>query len=104
MLSAFALLGTLAGLAFSFALLFPPTLIPRFHNHPSTPAIFLVNLFYDWIFIGWVTSFIGASIRPASPAFYPPVYPRRMVPSHSPAAAYSAVSILTPHAPYRRAR
>jgi Superinfection immunity protein len=104
MLSAFVALGTLVGFAFAFALLFLPTLVAKSRNHPNTPAIFLVNLFFGWTFIGWVVSLIWACTRPAQPVFYAPVYPMVIAPSHHPAVANSAVSILPPSSPYRRAR
>ena len=54
MLSLVAVFGTLTGLAFSLALLFLPTLVAKSRHHPNTAAIFLVNLFFGWTFIGWV--------------------------------------------------
>ena len=104
MLSAFVALGTLVGLAFSLALLFLPTLVARSRNHPNTLPIFLVNLFFGWTFVGWMVALIWASTRPANPLLYAPVYPTVMAPSHQPAVAKSAVSILPPSLPYRRAR
>jgi hypothetical protein len=98
MLSAFVLLGTAAGLAFSLALLFLPTLVARSRNHPNTPAIFLVNLFFGWTFLGWVIALIWACTRPAIPVLYAPVYPQY------PAVRNAAVSILPPRMPYRGAR
>ncbi len=103
MLSLVAVFGTLTGLAFSLALLFLPTLVARSRHHPNTAAIFLVNLFFGWTFIGWVIALIWACIRPAAAVFYAPVYPAVMVPRQYPAVANSAVSILPP-TPYRRAR
>lgn len=104
MLSAFVALGTLVGLAFSLALLFLPTLVANSRRHPNTLAIFLVNLFFGWTFIGWVVSLIWACTRPAAPVLYAPMYPAVMVPPHYPAVANSAVSILPPASPYRGAR
>ena len=104
MLSAFVALGTLVGFAFALALLFLPTLIAKSRNHPNTLPIFLVNLFFGWTFIGWVISLVWACTRPAQPVLYAPVYSAVMASSHPPAAAYSAVSILPPSSPYRRAR
>ena len=98
MLSLVAIFGTLAGLAFSLALLFLPTLIARSGNHPNTPAIFLVNLFVGWTFVGWVVSLIWACTRPTIPVLYAPMYPQY------PAVRNSAVSILPPRMPYRGAR
>ena len=104
MLSAFVALGTLVGFAFALALLFLPTLVAKFRNHPNTLAIFLVNLFFGWTFIGWVVSLIWACTRPAPPVLYAPVYPVAMVPTQHPAVANSAVSILPPSSRYRGAR
>jgi hypothetical protein len=99
MLSLVAAFGTMAGLAFSLALLFLPTLIARSRNHPHVSAIFLVNLFFGWTFIGWVVSLIWASTRPGVPVSYAPAYPLQY-----PAARNGAVTILPPSVPYRRAR
>lgn len=99
MLSLVAVFGTMAGLAFSLALLFLPTLIARSRNHPHVSAIFLVNLFFGWTFIGWVVSFIWACMRPAVQVSYAPVYPLQ-----HPAARNAAVTILPPSMPYRGAR
>ena len=104
MLSAFVALGTLVGFAFALALLFLPTLVAKSRNHPNTLPIFLVNFFFGWTFIGWVISLVWACTRPAQPVLYAPVYPAVMASSHPPAAANSAVSILPPSSPYRRAR
>ena len=99
MLSLVAAFGTLAGLAFSLALLFLPTLIARSRNHPHTSAIFLVNLFFGWTFIGWVVSLIWACMRPTAHVLYAPRYPQ-----YPAVVRNSAVSILPPRMPYRGAR
>jgi hypothetical protein len=104
MLSAFVALGTVVGFAFALALLFLPTLVARSRNHPNTLPIFLVNLFFGWTFVGWMVALIWACTRPARSVFYAPVYPMVMAPPHQPAVAKSAVSILPPSLPYRRAR
>jgi Superinfection immunity protein len=104
MLSAFAALGTLVGLAFSLALLFLPTLVAKSRNHPNTLAIFLVNLFLGWTFVGWVVALVWACTRPARPVFYAPVYPVVIAPSHHPAVANPAGSILPPASTYRGVR
>lgn len=104
MLSAFVALGTLVGFTFALALLFLPTLVAKFRNHPNTFPIFLTNLFFGWTFIGWVICLIWACMRPSLPALYAPVYPAVMAPSQHPAVANSAVSILPPSSPYRGAR
>lgn len=104
MLSAFVALGTLGGFAFALALLFLPTLVAKSRNHPNTLAIFLVNLFFGWTFIGWVISLVWACTRPVVPVLYAPMYPTVMAPPHHPAVANSAVSILPPSSRYRGAR
>jgi hypothetical protein len=104
MLSAFVALGTLGGFAFALALFFLPTLIAKFHHHPNTSAIFLVNLFFGWTFVGWVISLIWACTRPAAPVLYAPVYTVITAPPQHPAVANPAVSILPPSSSYRGAR
>jgi len=104
MLTAFIALGTLAGMAFSLALLFLPTLLAKYRNHPNTLPIFLVNLFFGWTFVGWVVALVWACTRPAAPVLYAPVYPIVMAPRHSPAVANSAAVILPLPSPYRGAR
>jgi hypothetical protein len=103
MLSLVAVFGTLTGLAFSLALLFLPALVAKFRHHPNTAAIFLINLFFGWTFIGWVIALIWACMRPAAAVFRAPVYPAVIGPRQYPAVANSAVSILPP-TQYRRAR
>jgi Superinfection immunity protein len=103
MLGAFFGLGTLAGLAFALGLLFLPSLIAMRHRHPHLPAIFLVNLFLGWTFIGWAAALIWACIRPANGVVHPPAYPA-FAPSRHPVLRNSAVSVLPPAAPYRGAR
>ncbi|HEY1965614.1 MAG TPA: superinfection immunity protein [Acidobacteriaceae bacterium] len=104
MLSAFVALGTLAGIAFSLALFFLPALVAKSRKHPNRLAIFLVNLFFGWTFVGWMIALVWAFTRPAAPVFYAPVYPMVRVPSHHPAVANSAVDILPPPSLYRGAR
>jgi hypothetical protein len=104
MLSAFVALGTLVGFAFALALLFLPTLVARSRNHPNSLPIFLVNLFFGWTFVGWMVALIWACTRPARPVLYVPVSPMVIAPPDHPAVAKSAVSILPPSLPYRRAR
>lgn len=104
MLSAFIALGTVAGIAFTLALLFLPTLVAKSRNHPNTLPIFLVNLFFGWTFVGWVVALVWACTRPAASVVYAPVYPMVMTSRHSPAVANSAAVILPPPSPLRRAR
>jgi hypothetical protein len=104
MLSAFIALGTLAGIAFSLALLFLPTLVARSRNHPNVLPIFLVNLFFGWTFVGWVVALVWACTRPAAPAFYAPVYPAVIGSPHRRAVATTAATILSPPSLDRRWR
>jgi Superinfection immunity protein len=104
MLSAFVALGTLAGIAFSLALLFLPTLIAKSRRHPNVFPIFLINVFFGWTFVGWVIALVWASTRPAARVFYAPAYPAIIAPPHRPVVANSAAAILPPPSPYRRWR
>jgi hypothetical protein len=105
MLSAFVALGTLAGIAFSLALLFLPTLVAKSRRHPNVLPIFLVNLFLGWTFVGWLVAFVWACTRPAAPGSPMPVYPTIIAPPHHrPAVASSAAAILLPPSPSRRWR
>src|SRR5690242_14404818 len=45
---------------------FLPTLVARFHRHPSVLAIFAVNLFFGGTLLGWMIAFLWALARPAS--------------------------------------
>jgi Superinfection immunity protein len=104
MLSAFVALGTLAGIAFSLALLFLPTLVAKSRKHPNALPIFLVNLFFGWTFVGWVISLVWACTRPALAVFYAPAYPTVMAPAYRPAVTNSAVAFFPPPSPYKRTR
>ena len=104
MLSAFVALGTLAGIAFSLALLFLPTLVAKSRRHPNVLPIFLVNLFLGWTFVGWLIALVWACTRQVAPVFSMPVYPTIIAPPHRPAVASSAAAILLPPSPYRRWR
>ena len=104
MLHIFALFGVLVGLAFGVGLLFLPTVIAKSRNHPNTLAIFLVNLFLGWTFIGWVVSLVWACTTPTSPVIYAPVYPIVQAPPVYPPQQQrfpqQAGIILPPSAPY----
>lgn len=71
----------LIGLLCGFALYFLPSIIAGRRNHASSTAIFLVNFFLGWTFIGWVVCFVWAlsgaqrvyvlqPAMPVAPAFY----------------------------------
>jgi hypothetical protein len=104
MLSAFVALGTLAGIAFSLALLFLPTLVAKSRKHPNALPIFLVNLFFGWTFVGWVISLVWACTRPAAPVYYVPVYSAVLASPHPRAVANSATAILPHSSQFRGAR
>ncbi|MFC1846897.1 superinfection immunity protein [Chloroflexota bacterium] len=44
----------------SLAFYFLPTIIALIRKQPNTLAIFLLNFFLGWTFIGWVVSLIWA--------------------------------------------
>ncbi len=112
MLHLLVLLGMLGGVALGLGLLFLPTLIAKSRNHPNTLAIFLVNLFLGWTFIGWMVALIWACTTPAIPVVYAPVYPAPMYPAgfapgqphagYPPASGYAAprAQVLPPTVPY----
>jgi len=41
-------------------LYFAPGLIAGFRNHRNTNAIFILNIFLGWTFIGWVAALVWA--------------------------------------------
>jgi len=49
-------------IAFLIGLYFLPTLVAMSKCHIDTLAIFLVNLFTGWTFIGWLGSLIWAIV------------------------------------------
>ncbi len=53
------------GAFFALCILFLPTGVAKIRNHPNTAAIFLVNLFLGWTFLGWVVAMIWACNTPA---------------------------------------
>lgn len=52
----------LALLAFAIGLYFLPTLIAMARHNVNTLAIFLLNFFTGWTFVGWIASLIWAVI------------------------------------------
>ncbi|MGH8605775.1 MAG: superinfection immunity protein [Gammaproteobacteria bacterium] len=50
--------GVLLGIVIAIALYFIPTVIAVFRGHHNAIAIFGLNLFLGWSFIGWVASLI----------------------------------------------
>lgn len=50
------------GFIFSLAIYFIPTIVAVARHHRNTLAIFLVNFFLGWTFIGWVATLIWAIV------------------------------------------
>lgn len=48
-------------LVFVMAAYFLPTLIASMRGHHNTAAIFVLNAFLGWTFLGWVAALIWAS-------------------------------------------
>jgi hypothetical protein len=42
-------------------LYFLPTIVAALRSHPSAGAIFAVNFFFGWTFIGWIICFVWAA-------------------------------------------
>jgi hypothetical protein len=51
------------GFIFSLVIYFLPTIIAFARRHRNTLAIFLVNCFLGWTFIGWVIALVWAVIK-----------------------------------------
>jgi hypothetical protein len=49
-------------IAFGLGLYFLPTLIAMARHNVNTLAIFLLNFFTGWTFVGWIASLIWAVI------------------------------------------
>jgi hypothetical protein len=64
MLSGVIMLATLFGIVFGVCILFLPTGVAKIRNHPNTLAIFVLNLFLGWTFVGWVAALVWACITP----------------------------------------
>ena len=100
MLGAIFTLATLFGLIFGLVLLFLPTLIARSRNHPNVRAIFLVNLFFGWTFIGWVVSLLWASAGRPRPVLYGQPYPAVAATPPRPLVTAPVGTILSPTTSY----
>ena len=96
MLGAIFSLATLFGLIFGLVLLFLPTVVARSRNHPHAGAIFLVNLFFGWTFIGWVVSLLWACARTSRRVLYAPQYPMMQTTPQRPLVSAPVGTILTP--------
>jgi hypothetical protein len=74
-------------LAFLIALYFLPTIIAGSRDVYHRPAIFFVNLFFGWTFIGWIVALIWAIASPPAHFYYGhPQYPP--YPPYPPATPY----------------
>lgn len=51
------------GFIISLVIYFVPTIVAALRHHRNTLAIFLVNLFFGWTFIGWVGALVWAVIK-----------------------------------------
>ncbi|MCL2615324.1 MAG: superinfection immunity protein [Dehalococcoidia bacterium] len=47
----------------SVAIYFLPTIIAVLRHHRNALAVFLVNLFFGWTFIGWVIALIWSVMK-----------------------------------------
>lgn len=45
----------------SLVVYFWPTIIAHYRNHPSAPAISILNLLLGWTLIGWVVAMVWAA-------------------------------------------
>lgn len=100
MLGAIFTLASLFGLIVGLVLLFLPTVVARSRNHPNAGAIFLVNLFFGWTFIGWVVSLLWACARISRPVTYAPAYPAVQTTPQRPLVSAPVGTILSPTASY----
>jgi Superinfection immunity protein len=100
MLGAIFTLATLFGLIFGLVLLFLPTVVARLRNHPNAGAIFLVNLFFGWTFIGWVVSLLWACARTQRPVLYGRPYPAVATTPQRPLVSAPVGTILSPTTSY----
>jgi hypothetical protein len=58
------------------ALYFLPTIVAALRSHPSAGAIFAINLFFGWTFIGWIICLVwAASDANRHNGRYPPYNP-----------------------------
>jgi len=54
------ILGAFAAVVVGLAIYFTPALIARRRKHRSLWAVFALNLFLGWTFIGWVAALVWA--------------------------------------------
>ena len=45
------------------AIYFIPTIVANFKHKDNTTAIFLLNLFLGWTFVGWVIALVWAATK-----------------------------------------
>lgn len=51
------------GFIISLAIYFLPTIIAAVRHHRNTLAVFLVNLFLGWTFLGWIGALVWSVIK-----------------------------------------
>jgi hypothetical protein len=51
------------GFIVSLAIYFLPTIIAAVRHHRNTLAIFLVNFFLGWTFLGWIGALVWSVIK-----------------------------------------
>jgi hypothetical protein len=51
------------GFIISLAVYFLPTIIAAVRHHRNTLAIFLINFFLGWTFIGWIGALVWSVIK-----------------------------------------
>lgn len=44
---------------------FIPSFVAKYRNHHNLPAIFILNLFFGWSFLGWGLALVWAVTRTA---------------------------------------
>lgn len=106
MLSSAIILAVLFGLVFGVCILFLPTGVAMIRNHPNKLAIFLVNLFLGWTFLGWVAALVWACSSPVPPYLNSPIYALAPLDPQRASNMFSShtAATLSAGAPYRGPR
>ena len=52
--------------AITLGIYFIPAIVAAFKQHHNQTAIFFLNMFLGWTFIGWVAALVWAVSRPSS--------------------------------------
>jgi len=51
-------------IAFLLGLYFLPTILAMGARNNQAPAIFILNLFLGWTFLGWLAALVWAAVQP----------------------------------------